>query len=536
MTAAPVHVITYDVGTTGVKTCLFVVSGKISLIESAYAGYGLYMLPGGGAEQDPDEWWGALCETTKAVLQKTGLSGQDIGAVSFCSQMQCLVLVDKNGKSVRRAMSYMDGRAQEQYRKGFASGFKIAGYNGAKLLTWLRLTKAAPTSVKDPVWKYKWVQENEPEVYRQVSKWLDVKDYLISRFTGEMTMSEGSAFPTFLYDVRPGKRCWSKTLCRLSGVDITHLPRIIKSTDTAGSITAEAASALGLHEGTPVYGGGGDAELIGVGVGAVKLGDTHIYLGTSGWVSTVTDKQIVDPIASIAAIIGSQPGYYHYFAEMETAGKCLEWVKEHLALDEIGLFLEKKHITESPERVYLNLYDYLCDVINQVPAGSGGVVFTPWLHGNRCPFEDANARGIFFNIGLETGKSELIRSVIEGVAYHCRMMLEAQEKKVQTSDVIMLCGGGARSPVICQIFADVLGRTIATLPDPQNVGAFGAAVIIAAAMGKIPAIESAAQFLPEYTTYQANPEHKPVYDKTYGVFKNLHRNNAAGFATLNSGV
>ncbi|MDR1027854.1 MAG: FGGY-family carbohydrate kinase [Clostridiales Family XIII bacterium] len=530
----PIHAITYDVGTTGVKTCIFLISEKITPIGAAYAGYNLYMTENGGAEQDPDEWWAAIRSTTKKALKDAGLRGEDIRAVSFCSQMQCLVLADEAGVPVRRAMSYMDGRAGRQYAAGFARGLKISGFNARKLLMWLHRTKAAPTSIKDPIWKYKWVQANEPEVFARVYKWLDAKDYLILRFTGAATMTEGSAYSTFLFDVRPGVRGWSPKLCRELGVDMNHLPRLIKASDRVGTVTARAAAELGLSEDTAVYGGGGDAELIGVGIGAVNVGDTHLYLGTSGWLSTVTDRQIVDPIASIAAIVGCQPDRYHYFAEMETAGKCLEWVKDHLALDEIGVYLEKKNVTESLERVHLSLYDYLCEVIETVPAGSCGVLFAPWLHGNRCPFEDANARGMFFNIGLDTGKSVLIRAVVEGIGYHCRMMLEAHEKKLKTSETIMICGGGASSPVICRTMADILGHNIATLPDPQNVGAFGAAMLIATATGAIPSLENARDLLPEYTVYTPNPAHKAVHRRNYDVFKRLHGANKKGFARLNT--
>ena len=211
------------------------------------------------------------------------------------------------------------------------------------------------------------------------------------------------------------------------GVNIEHLPRIIKSTDKVGGITKEAAAQIGLKEGT-LYLGEEDASLIGVGAGATELGDTHVYLGTSGWVSTVVDRSMVDTSARIAAIVGAQSGKYNYFTELETAGKCLEWVKDHLALDEINIYLEKIDVVQSKESVYTSLYDYMSEVIDSIPAGSGGVIFTPWLHGNRCPFEDPNARGIFFNISLETGKTELIRAVVEGVCFHIRWFLENQEK------------------------------------------------------------------------------------------------------------
>ena len=528
----PVHVITYDVGTTGVKTCLFAIGDKISLLDSAYAGYGLYMTDNGGAEQDPEEWWQAICKTTREVLKKSGI--RDIAAVSFCSQMQCLVLSDREGNPVRRAMSYMDNRAYRQFAKGMAHGLTLNGLNARKLLSSLAITKAVAASVKDPVWKYKWVQENEPENFSRIYKWLDAKEYLIARFTGAFVMTEGSAYATLLYDTRPGRRGWSRPLCRMLGVDRSHLPDVIQSTDQAGTITWEAAQSLGLEMGTPVYGGGGDAELIGVGIGAVGVGETHVYLGTSGWVSTVTDRQLVDTTAMIAAIVGAQPGRYHYFAEMETAGKCLEWVRDHLALDEIGVYLETKNVTESLEGMYLSLYDYLCEVVSRVPAGSRGVIFAPWLHGNRCPFEDANARGVFFNIGIDTGKSVLIRSVIEGICYHVRSMLEAQEKRISTSDTIMAAGGGATSPVICQILADVLGRRVATLPHPQNAGAYGAAILIAVGMGRIPSIESAKSLLPAYTAYDPNEDCKAVHDKNYRVFQSIYIDNRKSFSALNA--
>ena len=529
----PCFVIAYDLGTTGVKTCIYRISDKLSLQESAYAGYGLYILDNGGAEQDPEEWWQAVCETTRQVLEKSGIPAQNIAAVSFCSQMQCLVLVDQSGQPVRRAMSYMDSRASRQFTAGMARGLTVNGLNVRKLITSLSINKAVAASVKDPVWKYNWVRDNEPENFSRVCKWLDTKDYIVFRFTGEFAMTEGSAYATLLYDTRSGKRGWSKTLCDLLRVDSAHLPKVIRSHERVGGITPEAAAQLGLATGTPVFGGGGDAELIGVGVGAVEPGETHIYLGTSGWVSTVTQKQVVDIFSMIAAIVGVQEGRYNYFAEMETAGKCLEWVKDHLALDEIGIYLQKMHVAESQERIYLSLYDYLCEVVSHVPAGSRGVIFTPWLHGNRCPFEDPNARGMFFNTGLETGKSAMIRAVIEGIAYHCRSMLEAQDKKVSTSQVIMAAGGGAKSPVICQILADVLGRSVATLPAPQNAGAGGAAILTAAGLGCIPSVESAKELLPSYTLYTPNPENKAVHDRNYKVFQTLYRNNKNSFALLN---
>lgn len=269
-----------------------------------------------------------------------------------------------------------------------------------------------------------------------------------------------------------------------------HLPEIKKCTDKVGEVTAKAAEELGLAQGTAVYGGGGDASLIGVGAGAVEIGDAHIYSGTSGWVGTVVPEQMVDTGAMMAAIVGANPETFNYFGELETSNKCVGWVKDHLALDEIGVFLKRYgNATDSLEQVEFNMYDYLEEVIDTIPAGSNGVIFTPWLHGNRCPFEDPNAAGMFFNIRLNVGKTELIRAVVEGICFHMRWMLERQELKTakyQKSKTVRFCGGGALGETTCQILADILQRDVVVVESPQNIGAVGAAACIAVGMGASP--------------------------------------------------
>jgi xylulokinase len=528
------YVITYDIGTTAVKTCLFGIEKNITLIASAGKGYGLYILDDGGAEQDTGEWWNALCATTKELFIKTNIQPSQIAGISFCSQMQGLVLVDENGNPVRRPMSYMDQRAKEEIKKGMKFGIQVAGVNVFRLLKSISINCAASTSVKDPLWKYKWVENHEPELFSRVYKWLDVKEYIILRCTGRCVMTEDSAFSTLLYDTRRGKEGWSSSLCRMFGIKMEHLPEIIKSTDKAGTLTAESSAELGLAEGTPVFGGGGDASLIGIGAGCTTAGSTHIYSGTSGWVSTVTDYQTVDPMTEIAAIVGAQHRRFNYFAEMETAGKCLEWVKDHLALDEIGIYLKKVHVAEGPEAVNTSLYDYLTQTVAKSVPGAGGVIFTPWLHGNRCPFEDPNSAGMFFNIKLETGKTELIRAVLEGVCYHLRWMLECEERRVQTSRTIRFVGGGALSPVTSQILADITGRTIEVVDNPQNVGAVGAAAVICVGLGIISSFDAVGTLIPAAKVFVPDAQQKVVYDRIYAVFKKLYRVNKDNFAALNS--
>ncbi len=526
------YLLSYDVGTTGVKTCLFAVQETLVLVASELCGYPLYITEDGGAEQDPLDWLSAMEKSTKEVLSESSVDPATIAGISFCSQMQGLVLVDEQGTALRNAFSYLDQRATKELKQGLAHGPQIAGANAFKLVRSLAITGAVAASVKDPVWKYHWVRNHEPEIFSRIHKWLDVKEYLIAQMTGSLIMTEDSAFATLLMDVK--RRQWSPSICRMLKVNMAHLPTIVHSTDQVGTVTEKAAKRLGLAEGTPVFGGGGDAAVIGFGAGSTKPGDCHIYMGTSGWVSTVVSKSMVDAASKTAAIVSAVPGMFAYFSELETAGKCLEWVRDHLALDEINIYLDKTMVTDSPEAVIRNLYDYLDSVISSIRPGENAVIFTPWLHGNRCPFEDSKARGMFFNIGLDTGKTDLIRAVTEGVCFHLRWFLEVQEKKIQTSPTIRFVGGGSLSPVTCQILSDILGRRIETIENSQNVGAMGAALVAALGLGIFASADQAVTAIATNTIYEPNLEAKKLYDRNYAIFKGLYKSNRQHFSQLNS--
>jgi xylulokinase len=317
------------------------------------------------------------------------------------------------------------------------------------------------------------------------------------------------------------------------GVKPGHMPDIIDCTDRAGGLTKKAAEDLGLPEGIPVF-GGGDMTFVNIGAGCIRPGDTHIYIGTSGWVSTYMDHQAVDINAMITGVLSAIKGHFNYYAELETAGKCFEWVMDHLALDEIGVYLNTAKVTDDIESKYTSLYEYLSDEVSKVPPGANGVIFTPWLHGNRCPFEDSNAGGIFFNIRIENGKRDMIRAVLEGICYHLRWLLECEAKKEKTSDPVRFVGGGALSPVTSQMLADITGRTIETVNNTQEVGAVGTAIVVAAGILGTGVTELADRLVKVNHTYVPDPANKEVYERSYRVFKNLYRSNAANFRALNA--
>lgn len=527
-------ILSYDIGSTACKTCIYSLGDALELFDSELAGYGLRQVPNGGVEQDPDEWWEAMANTTQTLMARHPKAVNEIQGISFCAQMQCLVLVDKDLRPLRPAMSYLDQRSQAQRDAVLGHGIKIEGMNLGKLLVSLAINGAVAASAKDPVWKYLWVRDNEPKAFERVHKWLDAKDYLIARACGRCSMTGDSAFATFLTGEGRGGLGWSRRLARLYGVSLSHLPDIIGACEMAGHLGPEAAAQLGLPVGLPVFGGGGDASMIAVGAGATQEGDCHVYTGTSGWVALAVRERRIDVSAHAASIVSAQRGMYNFFAEQETAGKCLEWVRDHLARDEIDLYLNRHSVVDQPESRYRSMYDFLIESIAQVEPGSGGLIFAPWLHGNRSPFEDPAARGIFFNIGLDTGKRALIRAVVEGVILHQRWLLESIEKSFCVRGALRFAGGGALSPAMAQIMADIMGREVITVSQPQNCGAAGAAICAAIGLGQIADFEAAKGLVALSGHYWPNASYRSVYDRNYKALKWLYRQNKPIFAALNS--
>ncbi|HTX71837.1 MAG TPA: FGGY-family carbohydrate kinase [Rectinemataceae bacterium] len=535
------RLLSFDIGTTGAKTCLYRVrAGGMELVASSTGEYPLSFLANGGVEQDPERWWTALGEGTRRVLHTAGMEADSIGAISFCCQMQGLVLVDEAGRALRPAMSYMDQRGTVQRQRLMERGLRIGGMDAARLIPSLIIAGGVSASVKDPVWKYHWVRDNEPEVFARVAKWLDAKEYLAGRCTGRFAMTPDSANATFLYDTRPervgsnGLGSWNARLCSLFEVDPRHLPEVVAPAEVMGSLLPGAAADLGLVAGIPVIGGGGDLSLVALGSGALLPGQTHVYMGTSGWVSAVTDRRVVDTESFIASVIGAVPGRYNYISEHETSGKCMEWVRDHLVLDEIGAYLGARTAAEDPDARYGSLYELLDEAIDAGAPGSAGVMFTPWLHGNRSPFENPDARGIFFNIGVDTGKRCLVRAVAEGIALHNRWQLEAMRRKVPARGPLRFVGGGARSRAIARILADATGEVVETVESPQNVGALGAAILSASALGWIDSLDDASDFVPPAAAYEPDPRSTAIYDERLEVFKSLYTRNKGLFSRLNA--
>lgn len=527
----------YDVGTTACKSCLYSITDKLELVDYHINEYPIITTSNGdgGVEQLAEDWWNAIREGTKIILSRTNIQPSKINGIAFCCQMQGTIVVDKEGDVLRNPMIWMDSRSTAQMKRNFQSGLlKIEGMNAIKALKFLKITGGAPGTAKDPIWKYLWIKDNEPDIFNKIYKWLDVKDYLTFRCTGNYKQTLDSAHLTWVYNTQPGKLGWSKSLCKTYKIEMDHLPEVINSTDIIGGLTKNAANDLGLIEGIPIFGGGGDASMIPIGAGCVDLFDTHIYIGTSGWVVSNVKERWVDLKNFIASILNAIPDHYNYIAEQETAGYCLEWVRDHLAMDEIGLYMDAKNVVDQKDE-YDTLYDYLNEAVTSCEDGSGNVIFTPWLHGNRAPREDPYVRGMFFNIGIETGKRQMIRSVLEGVAYNVRWLLEACEKKIPLQKSVRMVGGGAKSEIWCQIMSDITGRTIETIDNPQNVGSAGAALTSAIGSGIIKSFKDVKQLIPIKLIYNPRKECQSLHERNFSVFKQLYDNNKKLYKILNAG-
>jgi len=232
-----------------------------------------------------------------------------------------------------------------------------------------------------------------------------------------------------------------------------------------------------------------------------------------------------------ASIVGADPRSFNYFAELETAGKCLEWAKDHIGLDDMGI-MGTLNDSADIEKKLKNIYGSIMDKISGIPAGSHGIIFTPWLHGNRCPFEDPDARGMFFGIGLETDTKDLIHAVIEGVCMHLRWQLESIEKDTGKSYAVRFVGGGALSSLTCRTLADVTGCRVETVENPQNAGAVGAAAVMALGLGIIDDIEDVKDLIRVKGVYEPDMGNKAVYDQLFPVFRDLYYNNKKAFKAL----
>jgi len=517
-------VLAIDLGTSACKVALVAVDGAVLDITSEP--YPLSLLPGGGAEQDPELWWGAIRAATARLLARGAAESKDVIGIGCTAQWSGTVAVDGLGHALRPAIIWMDSRGAGRVRDVTGGWPRVAGYGGRKLLRWLTRTGGIPAfSGKDAIAHILYLQAEEHHLYERAACFLEPKDYLNARLTGRFAATYDSIALHWATDNRdPLNVRYDLDLIRDLGVDPRKLPPLSRSVDVVGALSEQAARDLGLPPGLPVAGGSPDVQSAAVGSGATRDFEPHLYLGTSSWLTCHVPRKKTDIAHNMAALPSAIPGRYFVANEQETAGACLTFLRDNLLYpdDDLGT-------GEAPDDVLQRL-DGLAAT---APPGAGGVVFTPWLYGERTPIEDHRVRGGFYNVSLATRRADLVRAVLEGVAYNSRWLLEAMDGFTgRTLDPIRCIGGGARSGIWCQIMADVLGRRIDQTEGPLQANVRGAGAIALVALGHA-TFEETASRVPIARTYTPRAGTGATYERQYGAFQEIYRRNRPIFRRLN---
>lgn len=506
-------VLAVDVGSTLLKCALY--RDDLSLAAEGGEQIPLHV-DGPRVEIDPRDWWRALARAVPRLLSSAGARAAEVDAVAFSSQMQGVVMVDRELSPLRRAIGYLDTRATGVFAREMCAGWpRVAGVNARKLLSSVRATNIAPGSPKDPLWKVRWLLQHEPELMARAHKWLDVKDWLVARCTGRACTTADSAHLSCLYTFEGEKSRYSEALCRMYGIDPRLLPEVVPGDAVAGALLPEAAAALGLAPGTPIIPGGGDVSCVGLGAGTVDEGDTHVYLGTSGWVGQVTHRKLLDTGRFIAALRTCLPGECLYLGELQTAGVCLGWAR--------GLLAERGASADEAA---------LADEAEGSPPGANGLLFAPWLHGSRSPNEDPHARGLFLNLSLEHRRSDMLRAVFEGVALHLAWILEGVEDRARVAPRLRFVGGGARSALWAQCLADAASRPVETVASPQLCGARGAALLGLAATRPGTDLKALARAIAPERTFFPDAGRAQLYRGRRALLARAHKANRPLFRAL----
>ncbi|MDA8344640.1 MAG: FGGY-family carbohydrate kinase [Thermaerobacter sp.] len=513
-----------DLGTSACKVALVGTDGAVLALETEE--YPLALLPGGGAEQDPDAWWRAIA-TAAARLWQTGAAAPgDVKGIGCTAQWSGTVPVDNRGRALSPAIIWMDARGARHVQAATRGWPSVAGYGAGKLFTWLRKTGGIPAgSGKDSIAHILYLRAERPELYAAAACFLEPKDYLNARLTGRLAATVDSIALHWVTDNRDAARVrYDAGLLRAVGVERSKLPEILRSTDIVGELCEEAARDLSLPAGVPVAGGSPDIQSAAVGSGATQDFQAHLYLGTSSWLTCHVPLKKTDIAHNMATLPSAIPGRYFVANEQETAGACLTFLRDNLFYHEDVLG------TGPPPKDAYRLFD---EAAALAPPGAGGVLFTPWLYGERTPIEDHLVRGGFYNVSLETSRPHLVRAVLEGVALNSRWLLQAMDGFTgRRLDPIRCIGGGARSDVWCQIQADVLGRTIEQVDEPLQANVRGAATIAAVALG-LSSFEEAAQRIGVAKTFEPRAETRAVYDRAFAAYQDIYRQNRRIYARLN---
>jgi len=477
-----------DTSTTATKALLMDESGAVLGVASTEYPYETPQPL--WSEQDPSLWWHATGESIRQVIANTGVDAKSVKGVGLTGQMHGLVLLDKNGKVLRPAILWNDQRTGEQCDA-------IRARLGRKKL--IQITgNDALTGFTAP--KILWVQDHEPEIWERTRHILLPKDYVRYKLTGEFASDRAGGAGTILFDL--AKRDWSPEVLSALDIPAETLPETYEGTDATGKLSPSVANELGLPAGIPVYGGGGDQAAAAVGTGAVKSGVVSLSLGTSGVVFATTDSPFIEPEGRLHAFCHSVPGKWHLMGVMLSAAGSLRWHRD----------------TFAPETGF----DTLLEPVNDVPAGSDGLFFLPYLTGERTPHPDPLARGAFVGLTVRHSFPHLTRAVLEGVSYGLRDSFELMKSAgLENISQVRVTGGGAKNSTWRQILADVFNTEIVTV-NAEEGAAYGAALLAATGANVFPSVEAACEKTIQITGSTSPGTDQKVYEKFYPLYRDLY--------------
>ena len=477
-----------DVSTTATKAVLIDETGSVRGVAASE--YGFDVPRPLWSEQDPRLWWDGTVAAIGSVLAATGVPGGDVVAIGLTGQMHGLVLLDERDAVLRPAILWNDQRtaaACDEIRATIGRDRLIA-ITGNDALTGF----TAPKLV--------WVRDVEPDVWRRTAHVLVPKDFVRLQLTGDRAIDKADGAGTILFDL--AARDWSDEVVDALRIDRSWLPPTFEGPTVTGVVTTAAAMATGLRAGTPVVAGGGDQAANAVGLGAVEPGVPALSLGTSGVIFAPTDRPIVEPGGRVHAFCHAVPGRWHLMSVMLSAAGSLRWFRDTLAPGEP--------------------YGALADAAGEVDPGSDGLLFLPYLTGERTPHPDPLARGAFVGLTVGHDRRHLTRAVLEGVAFGLRDGLDLMVAAGMPPPTrIRASGGGTASPVWRQILADVLGVELATVATAEGA-AFGAGILAGVGAGWHPTVEAAAGAWIDATVAAAPGPNAAIYRDRHAVYRGLY--------------
>ena len=518
------YVLAFDLGSGSIKAAI--VSDGGTVLACVAEPITTQMLPNGGAEQDPEAWWESTLRTGRQAIEQSGVPPKHISAVACDSQWSLAVPVDAACKPLMNAVHWLDTRGGI-YNRRLTRGFPtIKGYNLFKLARFIRLTGLAPSqSGVDSLGHVLFIKHELPALYRKTYKFLEPMDFLTARLTGRLTATQKSMAIFMITDNRQwDNRTYSDKLLRETGLDRDKFPELIANNGIVGTLSPDVAQSLGLSAATQVIAGISDSNASLIGSGAVNDFDAIIYIGTSQYLTFHVPYKKTNIFYLMTSLPSPFPGRYYLLGEQGVGGRCLEVFLKQMVYADDGF---------ETGRLPADAHARFNRMAREAPAGSGGIVFLPWLNGSIVPDEDSFVRAGFMNISLYTQRRHMARAIMEGLAYNNRWTGEAAEKYIKHSiRSFRFSGGGAMSDLWAQIHADVLNVPIHQVEDPVNTTVRGCALMALVALGKLKA-KDIPEIIRTHRVYTPDPANRAVYDNIYTQYRRLFKKNRRIFRSLN---